>query len=107
MLQHTAYSAEEVWYTIYNLQQIKYIEGRFVNAGNQKMMVSEIENITWDGHQFLNTIRPLSIWEATKLEASKLGTMSIHALTTIATEITKAIITQPEVINQIVSNMIH
>ena len=105
MLQYTSYTAEDIWYSIYNLQQIEYIEGRFSNAGNQKMIVSEIENITWEGHQFLNTIRSTSVWEATKSGASKLGTMSVQALSTIAMEITKAIVTRTDVINQIISSM--
>lgn len=69
------------------------------------MMFCEIENITWSGHQFLNTIRPKSIWEATKNVATKLGTLSVSALSMISSEITKAIITKPEVINSIIKTM--
>lgn len=105
MLQHTAYDAEDIWYAIYNLQQIEYIEGKFVNVGNYKMMFSEIENITWDGHQFLNTIRPQSIWEATKSGAAKIGITSLYALSTIATQVSDAIVTRPDVIDKIVSEI--
>ena len=105
LMLHTSYEANEVLYSIYNLQQIGYIDGRFPNAGNQKMMVCEIENITWNGHQFLNTIRSQPIWEATKSGAAKLGITSLHALSTIAMQVSNAIITHPEVINNIVSGI--
>ena len=69
------------------------------------MMFCEIENITWNGHQFLNTIRPTSVWEATKSGASKLGIMSVSALSIISSEITKAIITKQEVIDGILNKL--
>lgn len=65
----------------------------------------EINNITWDGHQFLNTIRPKTVWEATKDGASKLGVMSMHALSSIAMKISEAIVTNPIVIENIIEHM--
>ena len=105
MLKHTHYDAEDIWYTVYNLHKIRFIEGRISNAGNHKMMFCDIENITWNGHQFLNTIRPTNIWEATKQGASKLGLMSINALSTISMEVMKAVVTNPTVITSIVNNI--
>ena len=99
------YSKEDIWYTIYNLKEIKYIEGTFKNSSSSIMYICNITNITWNGHQFLNSIRPKSIWEATKTGAKKLGTTSIAALSMISSEITKAIVTKPEVIDNIVSLM--
>lgn len=101
------YSEEDVWYTIYNLKEIGFITGKINNAGTHKMYFCEIENITWNGHQFLNTIRPTSIWEATKSGASKLGIMSVSALSMIASEITKAIITKQEVIDGILEKIVN
>lgn len=72
-----------------------------------KMYFCEINNITWNGHQFLNTIRPKTVWEATKQGASKLGIMSMHALSTIAMKITEAVITNPVVIDNIIKYMDH
>lgn len=99
------YSKEDVYYTIYNLFQINYIEGKFSLLPSGALKICEIKNITWDGHQFLNTIRPTTVWNATKKGASKLGIMSIHALSTIAMKVAEAIITRPEVIDNII-NMI-
>lgn len=99
------YNEEDIWYTVYNLKEIRFIDGRINDAGSHKMMFCEIENITWNGHQFLNTIRPTSVWEATKSGASKLGIMSVSALSMISSEIAKAIITKQEVIDGILNKL--
>lgn len=46
LLEHTYYDSEDIWYTVYNLKQIHFIEGKFGDVGNHKMMFCEIENIT-------------------------------------------------------------
>lgn len=99
------YSKEDIFYSIYNLHQIHFIEGRINDVNDMKMFFCEINNITWNGHQFLNTIRPTTVWEATKAGASKLGIMSMHALSKIAMKIAEAVITNPTVIAKIVEHM--
>lgn len=99
------YSDDDIFYSVYNLHQIHFIEGNIKNASNKVMYFCEIKNITWDGHQFLNTIRPITVWEATKKGASKLGIMSMNALATISSKIVEAIITNPEVITKIIEFM--
>lgn len=96
---------EDIYYSIYNLFQIRYIEGKFSLLPSGAVKICEIRNITWNGHQFLNTIRPTSIWKATKAGASKLGIMSVHALSTIAMKVAEAVVTNPVVINKIVEHM--
>lgn len=97
------YMEEDIWYTVYNLREMQYISGNLGDAGRKLMMFCEIDNITPYGHQFLNTIRPRSIWDATKSGASKIGVTSLSALSTIAMEITKSVITRKDVIDEIVS----
>lgn len=99
------YENEDVYYSIYNLFQIHYIEGRFSLFPNGAVKLCEISNITWNGHQFLNTIRPTTVWKATKKGASKLGIMSMHALSTIAMKIAETVVTNPKVINEIIENI--
>lgn len=101
------YQPEDVFYSVYNLHEIHFIDGRFSDINDMKMYFCEINNITWNGHQFLNTIRPKTVWEATKQGASKLGIMSMQALSTIAMKITEAVITNPVVIDNIIKYMDH
>lgn len=71
------YTPEDVFYSVYNLYQIHFIEGKFNDVSNMKMMFCEIENVTYAGHQFLASVRPESIWSKTKSVVSKVG---VHTL---------------------------
>lgn len=99
------YNNDDVYYSVYNLFQIHYIEGKFSLLPDGSVKMCEINNITWNGHQFLNTIRPTSVWEATKTGATKLGIMSMHALSSIAMKISEAIVTDPTVISKIMEHL--
>lgn len=98
------YTKEDVMYTIEKL-----IEANYINSVNVKrnvqgyIIIGYIDDITWEGFEFLNNIREKSIWDATKQGAKKIGAMSIYALKTLSFEIVKAIVTNQEVINNIVS----
>ena len=100
------YTKEDVQYTIEKLFEAKYI--RFVNIStdSRKYIANcYIDDITWEGFNFLNNIREKSIWEATKDGAKKVGVMSVSAISMISFEIVKAVITNQEVINKIISHI--
>lgn len=100
------YSQQNIYYSVYNLFQIRHIEGKLQYLPNGELKQCEIQNITWSGHQFLNHIRPKTIWDATKEYASQLGLNSIFALETIAFEIVKETVTQKSVIAKITSKIL-
>lgn len=104
-LLHTHYDAEDIWYTIYNLIQAGFIEGKFSNAGNHKMSVCEIENITWEGHQFLDSVRPDTIWDAVKSKAHQIGGISISGLSLISSSIIQGLSNHPDFIQSIINNI--
>lgn len=102
----SSYSKEDVQYTIEKLYEARYI--RIVNIIHDKngyMTSGYIDDITWEGFNFLNNIREKSIWEATKEGAKKVGAISISAISTISLEIVKAVVTNQEVINKIVAHI--
>ena len=99
------YNDDEIYYSVYNLFQIHFIEGRFMLLPSGGVKICDINNITWDGHEFLNSVRPKNVWNATKQGASKIGIMSIHALSTIAMKITEKIVTDPVVISKIIETI--
>lgn len=103
--KYNKYTEDDIWYTVYNLKEIHFIEGRINDAGKHKMMFCDIENITWNGHQFLNTIRPTTIWEATKSKAKQIGGMSLHGLSMVSMSIMQGLASNPDFIQSIV-NMI-
>ncbi len=98
------YEPDDIKYSIEKLLEIEYIVSDKMTTGNNKSIIScSISDISYDGHQFLNTIRPDTVWQATKKGASKLGIMSMHALSSIAMKVTEVIISDPTVIAKIVS----
>lgn len=99
------YDKDDIFYTVYNLVQIRYIEGDFQHITNKKLFYCKIENITYNGHQFLNTIRPKSIWDATKLKAKQIGGMSIQSLSMISMAIMQGLASNPDFIQSIVNNI--
>lgn len=69
------------------------------------MMFCDIENITWNGHQFLENIRPNTIWEATKNKAKQIGGISIHGLSLISMSIIQGLASNSDFIQSIVDMM--
>lgn len=103
--KYSQYTEEDIWYTVYNLKQVHFIEGRINDAGNHKMMFCNIENISWSGHQFLSTVRPDTIWEATKNKAKEIGGMSIQGLSMIAMTIMQGLASNSDFIQSIVDKI--
>lgn len=96
------YSQEDIWYTVYNLRQVHFIEGNISQLGTYKMAHCDIENITWNGHQFLSTVRPDTIWEATKKKAKQIGGISINGLSMISSAIIQSLASNQDFIQSIV-----
>ena len=104
--EEQGYSVDEVRYAAEKLLEARYITaGKMVTGAHGVIISCPIIDISWNGHEFLNTIRPKSIWGATKEGAAKLGIMSIRALATISAKVAEAVITNPTVINQIIEQM--
>ena len=102
----SSYSKEDVQYTIEKLYEARYIRIVDVSTDSQRYMINGyIDDITWEGYNFLNNIREKSIWEATKEGAKKVDAMSISAISMISFEIVKAVVTNQEVINKIVAHI--
>lgn len=100
------YSTGDVKYSIEKLIEVKYISATdVITGGNERVISFKIKDILYDGHEFLATVRPETIWEATKNGASKIGAMSIHALGYIAKKVVDLIISNPTVISDIASKI--
>ena len=83
----TQYSKEDIFYSVYNLREIHYIEGTFLGADNIKMYVCLIDNITYAGHQFLDTVKPETVWNKTKSIVKQAGIHTLEFIETIAHDI--------------------
>ena len=82
------YSQEEVWYSVYNLEQDGYIE----TDGVRERSVSgftyvHISNVTHRGHEFYESIKPQSVWKKTKSVISKVGVHTLGFIESVAHDV--------------------
>ncbi|EMC02678.1 DUF2513 domain-containing protein [Streptococcus mutans] len=55
--------------------------------GNNELQMVFINGITYDGHQFLDSIRSPKVWRETKTRAEKLGVFTINIISDIASSV--------------------
>lgn len=88
------FDEETIWYAC-----LKMGEGGLLTIMTVPLMGSDMPGIkqitcmTYQGHEFLDTIREKTNWEKTKDIAKKAGTGSIKFLGEIAKEVVKAAVT--------------
>ena len=103
--QDNKYSEEDVAYTLTQLMSAGYITGYKNYNWKDRKLSGHVDDISWSGHNFINTVRPETIWNATKKSAKKMGVASIHGIMSLASTIFNAIINDPEYISAIINNI--
>lgn len=87
------YSKDDLFYTA-----VKLNEAEFIKADIEKFMYGAmsiyIYEITWNGHQFLDNIRPKSAWDKTKSVTKSIGGASLNVMADIAVKVITSIINQ-------------
>lgn len=99
------YEENDIAYTVFQLMDANFIKGNINTPGRNNKVVANIYDITWIGHDLLNSIRPQPVWNAVKQNAANLGIKSIRGLASLAGNIVNAVATNPDVINQIITNI--
>lgn len=99
------YEENDIAYTVFQLIDANFIKGNINTPGRNNKVVANIYDITWTGHDLLNSIRPQPVWNAVKQNAANLGIKSIRGLASLAGNIVNAVATNPDVINQIITNI--
>ena len=99
------YDEKDIAYTVFQLIDANFIKGNINTPGRNNKVVGNIYDITWTGHDLLNSIRPQPVWNAVKQNAANLGIKSIRGLASLAGNIVNAVATNPDVINQIITNI--
>ena len=103
MYEKHKYSREDVYYSVEKLLEAKYISTMSMNLGSRNsILVCDISDITYEGHNFLNTIRPEKIWKATLKKAKQIGGMSIKTLSLVSSSIIQGLAGNTEFIQSIV-----
>lgn len=82
------YTKEDIWYSVYNLSQDRFID---TNDIRKQSMVGfafvEIYNVTHRGHQFYETIQPQPLWDKTKSVISKVGVHTLGFIESVAHDV--------------------
>lgn len=86
------YTNEDIIYTAQKLIEAHYINARSA-YGSNTIYYFPVSSITYNGHQFLDTIRPQTVWEKTIEKSKVLGDTSISILSQIAVQVATAMIT--------------
>lgn len=77
------YSKEDIYYSLFNLEQAGYIDCSEIPASGC-IVDYWVNYMTFDGHQFLDHIRADKRWQSIKGIASKIGDFSLKMLSAIA-----------------------
>ena len=77
------YRRSQIAYTICKLEEADFINAS-VQYGNNSISYIVVSSITFAGHQFLDTIRPESVWSKIHSVSEKTGLKSISAIMDIA-----------------------
>lgn len=89
--QLSQYTEDELTYTCIKLKEAELITAIILEA-DYFTRIYCLNDLTYDGHQFLADIRSQNIWNKTKDVASKVGSMSASAIMQIASGIVSSVI---------------
>jgi hypothetical protein len=84
---------EQVNYHVGQLIQAGYLQGYSTPDLDDESLRFEVTAMTWNGHQYIETIRDNRIWSKTKSAiAEKGGAMTIEILTAVAIQMAKQVV---------------
>ena len=82
------YTREDIWYSVYNLSQDRFIDTNDVRKLSQTgFAYVDIYNVTHRGHQFYETIQPQPLWDKTKSVVSKVGVHTLGFIESVAHDV--------------------
>ncbi|MDK4214519.1 DUF2513 domain-containing protein [Staphylococcus warneri] len=84
-IDHDSYSIEDVVYTLLKTNEAGLIDAKPVKGSNLSMFL--IGHLTYQGHEFLNSVADDTVWEETKSKASKLKSVTLPVLQQLAVSI--------------------
>lgn len=79
-----SYDTETLLYTAEKLEEAKFINCVIKSYVGYEIPVIIVKSLSYNGHQFLDSIRDNQVWSKTKSIASKIGIFTIDGLKEIA-----------------------
>jgi hypothetical protein len=88
-LKLKSYSKDDLMYTADKLTEAQYIN-TIANWNMSSSHIIAVESITYQGHQYIDSIRDDNIWKEAKSKFSKLASVSLPVIQELATSIAKS-----------------
>lgn len=85
-LNDKKYSREDIFYSLFNLEQADYISAHFIEA-DSGYVGCFVEFITYQGHEFIEQIKPDTVWNKTKGIVKNIGGASLSIISKIAADV--------------------
>lgn len=83
------YSMEDILYTVKNLGEAGFISV-FTQYGGGDLTTCLVTDITYNGNEFINKVRPDTVWEKIKKALRKVGSVSLPIISEIASSLASA-----------------
>lgn len=80
---------EDVLYTLVKLSEAEYINAKYIRTMDGRPHLGSVFDLTFAGHEFLNSIRTPGVWERIKDAAGDGGTACLKAIGDVAMEMLK------------------
>ena len=99
------YTREEAEYALRLLYAEKFLLGKHSTGKNGRITTLTITGISYEGHQFLDSIRNNTVWNKVKNQTCKLGITGIKELYHICKTVIGKMIEDPELFSNILSEL--
>lgn len=84
------YTVEDLWYTCLKLEEGNYLSlTTIMYGGSNRPGITSIGDLTYQGHEFLNSIRKPTVWDKVKNVANSCENYSLKTLGIIGQELAK------------------
>ena len=81
----TNHTDKDVLYACAKLLEADFITGdKIEECGSSEYVIVNVSDITYSGHEFLNSIRPETVWDKVKSAIADSGVSSIKAISEAA-----------------------
>lgn len=81
------YGVENVFYTLLKLSEAEYINAEFIRTMDGRAHTVNLYDMSFSGHQFLETIRDSNIWAKTKRIVGNVGSSGFGLISQVAASI--------------------
>jgi hypothetical protein len=80
------FTEEDIYYTASKLVEAKYITVAYKDVAPRHLIIKEI---TWVGHDYLDSIRDTKVWNEIKSKTKDLSGVALDVIKSLAIEVTK------------------